>query len=72
MKMVFLCLAIAASFVCGCVCGIHHAVNDSVIYTVDVYDPEIVYVDPKTGNEYDQQIFIELDGHTYIHGMYQG
>lgn len=49
--------------------GMMHAIEDSEIYTVDRYDPE----NPKASewNGFDQQIFIELDGQVYEHGMYQ-
>lgn len=49
--------------------GIRHAIEDSCIWTVDVYNPE----DPEASawGEYDQRIVIELDGDTYEHGMYQ-
>lgn len=50
--------------------GVAHAIEDSEIYTVDFYNPQ----DPEASewNGYDQQIFIELDGEVYEHGMYQG
>ena len=50
--------------------GIKHAIEDSVIYTVDIYDPD----DPESSafGEYDQAIYIVLDDNTYVHGMYQG
>lgn len=50
--------------------GVTHAIEDSEIYTVDYYDPE--NPEGSEWNGYDQQIFIELDGQTYEHGMYQG
>ena len=50
--------------------GIRHAIEDSVIYTVDIYDPD----DPESSafGECDLAIYIELDDNTYVHGMYQG
>lgn len=62
-------LAIAAYFV-GKANGVHHAIEDSEIYTVTRYNPDDP--DASAWEEYDQQIFIDLDGQTYVHGMYQG
>ena len=50
--------------------GIRHAIEDSVIWTVDCYDPE--NPDESAWNGYDQLIYIELDNDLYTHGMYQG
>lgn len=50
--------------------GIRHAIEDSEIWTVDVYTPG--HPELSEWNGYDQQIFITLDGETYSHGMYQG
>ena len=50
--------------------GIHHAIYDSCIWTVDRYDPE--NPDASAWGEYDQVIYIELDDNLYTHGMYQG
>lgn len=50
--------------------GVLYAIENSEIYTVDRYDPENPYA--SAWNGYDQKIFIEIDGHTYEHGMYQG
>ena len=49
--------------------GIRHAIEDSIIWTVDIYDPE----NPESSawNGYDQKIIIELDGEWYEHGMIQ-
>ena len=50
--------------------GIRHAIEDSTIFTVDVYNPECPEESYWYG--YDQQIFIVLDGNLFEHGMYQG
>lgn len=63
-------LAAAALFAAGRQEGIRHAIEDACIWTVDCYNPE----DPESSawGEYDQLIFIDLDGNLYEHGMYQG
>lgn len=48
--------------------GVRHAICDSTIYTVELYDP----TDTTRTDGYDQTIYIELDGNTYAHGMIQG
>lgn len=63
-------LVVASAFAVGRYTGITHAICDSCIYTVDVYNPE--NPEGSAWNGYDQLIFIELDGETYMHGMYQG
>ena len=50
--------------------GVQHAICDSTIYTVECYDPNDPYANAT--DEYDQTIYIELDGDTYAHGMIQG
>ena len=48
------------------------AIYQMEVFTVDLYDPDdpqVYYVD---GNQYDQIIYIELDGEIYTHGMIQG
>lgn len=50
--------------------GIQHAITDSVIFTVDCYDPD--NPDDSAWNGYDQLIYITLDNVIYEHGMYQG
>lgn len=50
--------------------GILHAIESMEIWTGDRYDPE--NPDASAWNGYDQQIFINLDGQIYEHGMYQG
>ena len=63
-------LLFAAAFMAGRRAGVKHALEDSCIWTVDVYDPD----DPgeSAWNGYDQRIFIELDGELCEHGMFQG
>lgn len=63
-------ILVVAAFTAGRYSGIKHAINDSVIWTVDRYDPD----DPEASewNGYDQLIYIDLDGNTYEHGMFQG
>lgn len=69
-------LAIAATLIlCACLycagraAGIRHAIEDAQIWTVDRYDPDAP--EESAWNGYDQRIFIDLDGQTYEHGMYQ-
>ena len=59
----------AGAWSAGRAAGIRHAIEDSEIWTVDVYNPD----DPESSawGEYDQIIYIDLDGDTYEHGMYQ-
>ena len=49
--------------------GIRHAIEDSAIWTVEVYDPDN---DAHPLDDFDQIIFIDLDGDLYEHGMFQG
>lgn len=49
--------------------GIRHAIEDSEIWTVDVYNPN--NPEESAWNGYDQRIMIELDGNIYEHGMTQ-
>ena len=65
-EIVTLCLACCIGFRGG----VKHVIDDAIIYAVDVYNPE----NPAQSayEEYDQQIFVELDGVTYDKGMYQG
>ena len=67
--LVFVAVA-AASFHIGRDEGIRHAIEDSEIWTVDVYTPG--HPELSEWNGYDQLIFITLDGQDYEHGMYQG
>jgi len=59
----------AGAWSAGRAAGIRHAIEDSKIWTVDVYNPD----DPESSawGEYDQIIYIDLDGDIYEHGMYQ-
>ena len=67
--IILILAAIAAAYTVGRENGIWHAIEDSVIWTVDRYDPD----DPEASawGGYDQLIFIELDGDVYEHGMIQ-
>lgn len=49
--------------------GIRHAIEDSQIWTVTRYNPEAP--EESAYEEYDQLIYIDLDGQLYMHGMYQ-
>lgn len=49
--------------------GIRHAIEDSIIWTVDIYNPD--NPEDSAWNGYDQRIIIELDGEWYEHGMIQ-
>lgn len=61
--------ALAAAFLVGRAAGIRHAIEDSEIWTVDIYRPGAP--EESAWNGYDQEIFIELDGQIYSHGMTQ-
>ena len=66
---------VAALILCACLycigraAGIRHAIEDAQIWTVDRYDPDAP--EESAWNGYDQRIFIDLDGQTYEHGMFQ-
>ena len=49
--------------------GKRHAIEDSIIWTVNCYDPD--NPEASAWNGYDQLIYIELDDNLYQHGMYQ-
>ena len=69
--LITLALALAAgSFAAGHLSGVRHALFDSEIYTVTRYDPEAPH--ESAWNGFDQLIYIDLDGQTYEHGMFQG
>lgn len=63
-------LAAAALYAGAFSAGVRHAIEDSCIWTVDCYDPE--NPEASAWGEYDQLIYIDLDGNLYEHGMYQG
>ena len=73
MKKCLLCLVFCALLLLWSYLSFHagvlHAIEDSVIWTVDCYNPENPM--DSAWNEFDQKIFIELDGNLYEHGMYQ-
>lgn len=62
-------LVILAAYTMGHQEGIRHALEDSIIWTVDVYNPD--NPDESAWNGYDQLIYIELDNNLYTHGMIQ-
>ena len=49
--------------------GKRHVIEDSIIWTVEVYDPGN---DAYPLEDYDQIICIDIDGDLYEHGMVQG
>ena len=51
--------------------GIRHAIEASVIWTVERYDPMNPEENARPDGT-DQTVWIELDGDLYEHGMYQG
>ena len=51
--------------------GIRHAIEDSIIWTVERYDPDYPEANAREDGT-DQTIYIELDTDLYAHGMYQG
>ena len=61
----------AGIFMAGRQEGIRHAVEDSIIWTVECYDPDNPEANAREDGT-DQTIFIELDRQLYAHGMYQG
>lgn len=68
--VLFLLVLILAAYQAGHKDGVKHAIEDSEIWTVDVYTPG--HPELSEWNGYDQLIYIDLDGETYMHGMYQG
>ena len=50
--------------------GVRHAIEDSEIWTVTCYNPE--NPEESAWDDYDQVVFIDLDGNLYVHSMYQG
>lgn len=70
LAVIIAALVVAAmAYIAGHREGIRHAIEDSAIWTVDVYNPE--NPEESAWCEYDQRIFIELDGNIYEHGMIQ-
>ena len=69
LKTITLAAVIIAALILAYKAGIRHAIEDSVIWTVDLYNPD----DPESSawNGYDQLIYINLDGELYEHGMIQ-
>ena len=66
-----LILVAAVAFAAGRAAGIRHAIEDSVIWTVECYDPDNPDENARPDGT-DQTIFIELDGDLYEHDMFQG
>lgn len=64
-------LAAAALYQAGRHEGVRHAIEDSIIWTVECYDPENPYENSREDGT-DQTIYIELDDQLWSHGMYQG
>ena len=62
--------SVFAAYTAGHSDGMRHAIEDSEIYAVECYNP----ADPAASewNGYDLRVFIDIDGETYEHGVYQG
>lgn len=67
------CILVTAicSYLAGRQEGVRHAIEDSVIWTVECYDPNDPGANARTDGA-DQTIYIDLDGNLYEHGMLQG
>lgn len=63
--------AVVAAYVAGRADGVRAAVEESAIYTVEVYDPQNPEGTARDDGT-DQTIYIVIDGYTYERGMYQG
>lgn len=61
---------LACAFCAGRREGVRHAIEDSEIFTVTCYNPDAP--EDSAWGDYDQCIYIDLDGQVYAHGMYQG
>ena len=62
-------MLILAAYAAGHREGKRHVIEDSAIWTVEVYDPDN---DAYPLEDYDQIIYIDIDGELYEHGMIQG
>ena len=62
-------LLMTTAFFTGRAAGIRHAIQDCEIWTSTVYNPDAPQ--ESEWNGFDQQIFIDLDGERYEHGMFQ-
>ena len=69
--LLIMVLSAFSAFSAGFSAGISHAITDSVIWTVECYDPLDPYANARDDGT-DQTIYIELDGELYEHGMFQG
>lgn len=68
--IVALLALLACAFCVGRREGVRHAIEDSEIFTVTCYNPDAP--EDSAWGEYDQCIYLDLDGQIYAHGMYQG
>lgn len=71
-KIIIACiitLLLLTAYILGHQEGQRHAIEDSIIWTVDCYNPDDP--DASAWNGYDQLIYIELDDQLYQHGMFQ-
>lgn len=71
MRKIAIIALIAAALWFSYNAGVQHAISDSIIWTVECYDPQNPYENVRPDGT-DQTIYIELDGNIYEHGMYQG
>ena len=62
-------ILILAAYAAGHREGKRHVIEDSIIWTVEVYDPDN---DAHPLDDFDQIIYIDIDGELYEHGMIQG
>ena len=70
MYYVIYLLLIIAALIIGRMEGTRHALEDSIMYAVECYNPSCP--EESAWNGYDLRIFIDLDGRIYEHGVYQG
>ena len=69
MSALIFALGIVAGYHVGRKDGIRHAIEDSEIYATERYDPD--RPEASEWNGYDLRVYIEIDGKTYEHGVYQ-
>lgn len=60
-----------AAYTAGHKEGMRHAIEDSVIWTVECYNPYNPEENARPDGT-DQTIYIEIDNNLYAHGMIQG
>ena len=63
-------VACLVCYIAGRAEGIRHAIEDSEVWAVERYNPD--EPEESAWGEYDQRIFITVDGETYVHGLTQG